>query len=176
MIDNHDNDAYRNQVKLNYEFSSWAGRTKAGNDNVRLAGFRIQSDDLQGWKLEEKEDQPGTDRARQVVRYIFSSLREPGTQRFATKVYECNSVLDAHEALIDVVMTYMAPKLPRCETTGLEVGDICFGSHGEVNLSVIFARFNILVEIQSTTPGPISANELARSIDSLILSRYEPPR
>jgi hypothetical protein len=85
---------------------------------------------------------------------------------------ECNSVLDAHESLIDVVMTYMAPRLPRCETNGLEIGDICFGSHGDVNLSVIFARFNILVETKNAGTEPTSVDEFARAVDGIIYSYY----
>jgi len=54
----------------------------------------------------------------------------------------------------------------------LAVGDICFGSHGEVNLSVIFARFNILVEIKSAALGPTPVDEFARTIDALILSQF----
>ena len=172
MTDNDADDAYRNQVKVNYEFSSWAGRTKVGNNDVRLLDFRIESEDLQGWKLEEEEQLPPGTRQLRVVRHIYRSLRESTSQRLVTKVFECNSVTDAHETLIDVVMTYMARNLPRCETKGLEVGDICFGSHGDVNLSVIFARFNILVEIQSATPGPPSVDEFARNVDSLISIRF----
>jgi len=172
MIDNEADDAYRNQVKLNYQFSSWAGQTKVGNSNVRLLDFRIESEDLQGWKLEEKEELPPGTRQQRVFRYIHSPARESSNQRYVSTIFECSSVFDAHETLIDVVMTYMARKLPRCETRGLEIGDICFGSHGEVNLSVIFARFNILVEIQSAIPGPAPVNAFAGAVDSLILSRY----
>ena len=173
MIDNDADDAYRNQVKLNYEFSRWAGQTKEGNNDVRLSDFRIQPEDFP-WKLEEEEELPPSARQKQVVRYIFTAsfAREGGTQRLVTTVFECNSVIEAHESLIDIVMTYMARNLPRCETKGLQIGDICFGSHGEINLSVIFARFNILVEIKSTTPGPAPVDEFARNVDSLILRQY----
>jgi hypothetical protein len=66
----------------------------------------------------------------------------------------------------------MAPKLPKCETKNLTVGDVCFGSHGDVNLSVIFARFNILSEIAVATPGSVSVDEIAKAVDSLILNQY----
>ena|SRR2546425_1442264 len=172
MIDMNADEAYRNEVKANYQFSSWAGHTKEGDSHVRLTDFSIVSEELQGWRLQEKEESPSFNRQQRIVRYIYNSLREGGGPRVVSTVFECNSVLEAHETLIDVVMTYMAPNLPRCETKGLEVGDICFGSHGEVNLSVIFARFNILVEIQSTTPGPASVDDFARNLDSLILNQY----
>jgi hypothetical protein len=122
--------------------------------------------------LEEKQDLTPSNRQEHVTRYICVS--PPGTKdrRIITTVFECKSVDDAHETLIDVVMTYMAPNLPRCETRGLTIGDICFGSHGEVNLSVIFARFNILVEVKSATPEQTLVDEFARTVDSLILTQF----
>ena len=167
MINIDADEAYRNQVKTRYEFSSWAGRTKAGDKDVRLADFRIGAEELRGWRLEQSEELPSP-KQQHVVRYIYSSSGEGVGRRVVLTTLECSSVLDAHETLIDVVMTYMAPSLPRCETRGLEIGDICFGSHGEVNLSVIFARFNILAEIQNAGAEAISVDEFARSVDSLI--------
>ncbi len=174
MMEINNEDAYRDRVKANYEFSSWAGRAKEGAD-FQLSNFAIRPQDLEGWIQEQSEELPPTNRQRRVVRYIFNSAGARG-QRLVATVFECNSVEDAHESLIDVVMTYMAPSLPRCETRGLEIGDICFGSHGEVNLNVIFARFNILAEIKSATPGQTSVDEFARSLDSLIYSQYVKPR
>jgi hypothetical protein len=159
-------------VKANYEYSEWAGRTKEGDSSVRLQDFVIRVEELSRWRQEQSEELPGTERQSRVVRYIFSPSGEPGGQRLIVTVFECNSLNDAHESLIDVVMTYMAPSLPRCETRGLEIGDICFGSHGDVNLNVIFARFNILVEIKSATEGSNSVDGFARSLDSLIRNQY----
>ena len=166
MMEINNEDAYRDRVKANYEFSSWAGRTKEG---ASFQSSKLDISSLEGWT--QSEELPATQRQRRVERHIFNSSDARG-QRFIVTVFECNSVEEAHESLIDVVMTYMAPSLPRCETRGLEIGDICFGSHGEVNLNVIFARFNILVEVKSATPGPTSVDEFARRVDSLIRDQY----
>jgi hypothetical protein len=174
MMEINNEDAYRDRVKLNYEFSTWAGRTKEGV-SFQLSNFAIRSQDLEGWTEEQSEELPATKRQRRVMRYVFSSPDVRG-QRLIVTVFECNSVEDAHESLIDVVMTYMAPSLPRCETRGLEIGDVCFGSHGDVNLNVIFARFNILVEVKSASPGPASVDELAKSLDSVIYNQYRKSR
>ena len=165
MIDANDN--YRNQVKENYDFSSWAGRTAEG----QVTDFDIPPDAIKGLELAEREELPASDKQRRIVRYVYSTSRKAGGTRLVLTVFECNSVPDAHETLIDIVMTYMARKLPRCETKALEVGDICFCGHGEVNSPVIFARANILVEIKSASSPPEPVDEVARSIDSLILSR-----
>jgi hypothetical protein len=170
MMEINNEDAYRDRVKANYEFSSWAGRTKEGA-GFELSDFSIRTQDLEGWLVEQSEELPATGRLRRVVRYVFHSP-DASSQRIIVTAFECNSVEDAHESLIDVVMTYMAPSLPRCETKGLEIGDICFGSHGAVNLHVIFARFNILAQVKSATPGPNAVDGLARSLDSQIYDQY----
>jgi hypothetical protein len=170
MMELNNEDAYRDRVKTNYEFSSWAGRTKEGV-SFQLGRFSIRSQDLEGWTELQSEELPVSKRQFRVLRHVVN-FREPHSQRLIVTVFECHSVEDAHESLIDVVMTYMAPSLPRCETRGLEIGDICFGSHGEVNLNVIFARFNILVEVKSATPGPNGVDGLARSLDSQIYDQY----
>ena len=170
MSANFSDEGYRDAVKQNYDFSEWAGRTKEGARDVHLSGFALPAR-AETLEVAEREDQTPASRQNRVMRYICVS--PPGSQRrIKTTIFECKSVDDAHETLIDVVMTYMARKLPRCETTGLAIGDICFGSHGEVNLSVIFARFNILVEIKSATPGPTPVDEFARRIDALILNQF----
>lgn len=169
MIDN-DTDAYRDGVKRNYEFSEWAGQTKQGDREVRLSEFELAPQRFEGWNLAEREDLPISTRQRRIVRYIFNSGGKG--QRLISTVYECISVIDAHETLIDVVMTYMAPKLPRCGEKGLEIGDICFAGASEMNVSVIFARFNILTEIQSVGPEPVSVDAFARRTDEMILAAY----
>jgi hypothetical protein len=170
MTEQFSEEAYRERVKQNFDYGQWSGRTREGDVSSQIRDFTLPSK-LNGLDLDSTEELTPSTRQRRVTRYIWTS-REIIARRVITTVFECNSVADAHETLIDIVMTYMAPKLPRCETKGLEVGDICFGSHGDVNLSVIFARFNILVEIQSATPGPTSVDDVASNIDSLILTRH----
>ena len=168
MSEKFSEETYRNGVKQNYDFSEWAGRTKEGDRNVKIRGFMLPPAGTL-FQVVEKEDLSPSRRQDRVTRYICVS---PPERRIITTVFECNSVEEAHETLIDVVMTYMAPSLPRCETTNLTVGDICFGSHGDLNLSIIFARFNILTEIKSATPGPTSVDDFAKAMDSLILGEY----
>lgn len=171
MINLDADEAYRNRVKINYEFSTWAGLTREGPKDARLTDVRISPEQIKGWKLEGAEELPSV-RQRRERRYIYVASESGGPRRLLLTTLECDSVLDAHESLIDIVMTYMAPSLPRCETKGLELGDICFGSHGAVNFSVIFARFNILVEIKNAGTEPVSVDEFARAVDSVIHSYY----
>jgi hypothetical protein len=167
MSEKFSEEAFRDRVKQNYDFYQWANHTKEGDGTVRIRGFVLPpAGNI--FSVVEKEDLTPSSRQDRVTRYICVSR----SSRIITTIFECKSVSEAHETLIDVVMTYMAPKLPKCETTNLAVGDICFGSHGDQNLSVIFARFNILSEITSATPGPTSVDEFAKAVDSLILNQY----
>ena len=168
MSEKFSEEAFRERVKQNYDFYEWANHTREGDGTVRISGFALPPTGTV-FAVVEKEDLTPSSRQDRVTRYICES---PPGRRVITTIFECKSVNDAHETLIDVVMTYMAPKLPRCETTNLIAGDICFGSHGEHNLAVIFARFNILSEIKSATPGPNSVDEFAKAVDDLILNRY----
>lgn len=168
MSEKFSEEAFRERVKQNYDFYQWANHTKEGDGTVKIIGFALPPTG-NIFSVIEKEDLTPSSRQDRVTRYICES---PRGRRVITTIFECQSVSDAHETLIDVVMTYMAPKLPKCETTNLTVGDICFGSHGELNLSIIFARFNILSEIKSATPGSVSVDEFAKAVDSLILNRY----
>lgn len=167
MSEQFSEEAFRDRVKQNYDYSEWAGRTKEGDRGVRISGFVLPSNTFE---VVEKEELSPARRQDRVTRYIVSPRGEK--RRVNITVFECKSVEEAHETLIDIVMTYMAPTLPRCETTNLTVGDICFGSHGDVNLTVIFARFNILCEIKSATPGPNSVDEFAKAVDASILDQY----
>ena len=170
MSEKFSEEAYREQVKQNYDFYQWANHTKEGDRSVKISGFVLPST-ATTFQVVEKEELSPSPRQNRVTRYICVSP-DGGKDRIITTIFECRTVADAHESLIDVVMTYMAPKLPKCETKNLTVGDICFGSPGDVNLSVIFARFNILSEIKSATPGPTSVDEIAKAVDALILNQY----
>ncbi|HXT62410.1 MAG TPA: hypothetical protein VN696_05175 [Pyrinomonadaceae bacterium] len=164
MIDTDDHAAYREEVKQNFGFSEWAGQTKEADREVRSLDLQTMT-----VPIAEHEDLPTSSRQRRIVRYIFGSAGKGG--QLVSMIYECNSTMDAHETLIDVVMTYMAPKLPRCGEKGLEIGDICFAGASETNVSVIFARFNILAEVRSVGQEPVSVDALARGLDELILSQ-----
>ena len=170
MSEKFSEEAFRERVKQNYDFNEWAGHTKEGDRNVKISGFVLPST-ATTFQVVEKEELSPSSRQNRVTRYVCVSPTG-GKGRIITTIFECRTVDEAHESLIDVVMTYMAPKLPKCETKNLTVGDICFGSPGDVNLSVIFARFNILSEIKSATPGPTSVDEIAKAVDSLILNQY----
>src|ERR1044072_3121004 len=80
MIDIDADEAYRNQVKANYEFVTWAGHTREGTPDVRLRDLRIGSAQIEKWKLEAAEELQ-TVRERRQLRYIYVSRESDGRRR-----------------------------------------------------------------------------------------------
>ncbi|MHC4066797.1 MAG: hypothetical protein ACYSUI_20160, partial [Planctomycetota bacterium] len=68
----------------------------------------------------------------------------------------------------DVVIASMAPSLPPCGEVGIRAGDICFGSHGDFPTGTIFARYNVLVHVQSIGQTAVSVGPFAAAIDELL--------
>jgi hypothetical protein len=160
-------DEQRRAVKDRYDFSGWAGKTR-GDASGLIAKFLLPSNALVGWVRENKEEVAPFFRGRRTIRLTYSPVAPNAGERALITVTECDSVLDSHESLIDTVMTYMAPSLPRCESLGFEIGDVCFGCHGELQVAVIFARYNLLVGVDSIGAKSIAVSPLARDIDSFL--------
>jgi hypothetical protein len=84
------------------------------------------------------------------------------------KLFEHASVPEAHEALVDLLMSSMAPSLPPCAEVGVRAGDVCFASHGDVQTGVMFARHNVVVHVQSIGGRAVSVAPFAAAIDRLL--------
>lgn len=158
---------YREKVKENYDFSSWAGKTKRPEARPS-ADFNILFDTLNDLQLEERKDLPLSYGEKRAIRYIYSCPESITEDRVVITTYEFESVGEAHEGLINAVMTYMAPTLPTCESKGIEIGDVCFGCHSDIQTSLIFARSNILVEIDSIGTHDLSVVEFAQKVDQTL--------
>jgi hypothetical protein len=147
-----------------FQFDEWAGKTRSGRE-VTLRDFEFDAEAIGGLSLESFAELSPAFGARRMIRYFFAGLEAPAEDRVLIKVYEFSSVLDAHHGLMQAVATYMAPWLPRCETKGLELGDICFCGHDDLATSVIFARNNILAEVKSIGFNRRPVDEIAAELD-----------
>jgi hypothetical protein len=164
---------YREEVKRRYGFAGWAGARRRSEAGLCL-GFIIPVRELRNLALEETEKLPPVSRERRAVRFIYRGAGARAVERAVVLAQECDSLIDAHEALIDLVMTYMAPSLPRCVSFGLAIGDICFGSHGKPQMSLLFSRDNMLIRVDSVGIRPLPVAEVAETIDRLIASEPRP--
>lgn len=156
-------EALRNAVKERYEFSTWAGKTKGAAERVSR-GFLPRAEQIQGYTFERRVGIPGT--SSQYTDY-YRKQDNPAV-RMAVTIYEYDSVLGAHERLVDLLAACTAPNLPRAESQGLDLGDIAFSGHGEEPHALFFARQNVVVEVRSVGSTHVSVKELAEAIDRQI--------
>jgi hypothetical protein len=155
-----------------FEFDRWAGRTK-GVEGRLAKDFRISVDEADGLVVEETIDLPLSYGEKRAIRYVYVRPDAATEDRIVVTTYEFISLIDAHRGLIRAVTTYMAPTLPRCESRGIELGDVCFACHGDAPVALIFARYNVLIEIQSVGRHELSVVDLAKQIDELILQERD---
>jgi len=158
---------HRNKVKERYGFAAWGGKTR-GPEAGLTRNFLIPWKYLSPFKVERQEVTPVSLREGREVTYIFISPEAPKDERLLIRVWECDGVATAHEALIDVVMTFMATSLPPCSSLDLEIGDVCFGSHGNRQVAMIFARNNLLIDIRSLGLRKLAVSSYAAKLDQLI--------
>ena len=82
-------------------------------------------------------------------------------------LFECASVTDAHEYLIDVLSEFESAAIVR--RTDASVGDVAFGTDSVV----LFARSNLVVLIRKATPQAEAVLPVAQAIDALVLGRLK---
>lgn len=80
-------------------------------------------------------------------------------------VKQMPSVKDAHEALVDVLETSMAPRLIPAEERDLAVGHIAFVGYDPAVDAIHFVRGSTLITINNTGGEIIPVGEIAEEID-----------
>lgn len=165
---------HRNEVKSRYGFSDWAGSVK-GDPSVTRTEVQLPEPLVEGWAVERVDSiSEGMERVRAANRSLYGRTDAAGRLRVMVRLYEYDTPMAAHEGLIDIVMTYMAPSLPACASVGIQAGDVCFGSHGDVQTGVIFARYNVLVQVESIGGEPTAVTPFVRTIDELLVGDTAP--
>lgn len=157
---------FREAVKERYRFSEWAGRVE-GEESVVRRDVRLPDGLVEGWSVERTHDLSEM-MGVPAARHVYARTDEGGRERVMVKLFEHASVLEAHEALIDLLMSSMAPSLPPCGEVGVRAGDVCFGSHGDVQTGVVFARHNVVVHVRSIGARVVSVAPFAEAIDGLL--------
>lgn len=160
-------DRYREQVKERYGFAQWAGRA-ADEEGVLRREVELPESLIEGWTRESSEPLTEFLRGDRAMRWVFAAGKAADADRVQVTLSEHGSAGDAHEALIDLVMTFMATSLPTCESVGIKAGDVCFGAHGDVQTGAVFARYNVLVQVESIGARPTSVAPFAERIDGIL--------
>jgi|SaaInl4_150m_RNA_FD_contig_21_176957_length_1675_multi_9_in_0_out_0_1 hypothetical protein len=160
------NDMYRNEVKERYSFSSWAEKSKEAQAGP-YKECSISEEGIHGLALLDKHHLPRNFRERRSQSYRLSpkDKTKDFEELFLVDLQECGSIEDAHENLIDTLMGCMSTRLPDLED---DIGDIAFGSHGDIQTSILFVRNNVVASVRSIGKKDVSVVETARVIDTFI--------
>ncbi|MBP2134343.1 hypothetical protein J2128_002309 [Methanomicrobium sp. W14] len=89
--------------------------------------------------------------------------------RVMVRISEYGTHDDARMALLEEVSFSSAPTLPRLDELGIEIGDVGFTGHGDVNTGITFVRRNILADVRSIGEEPVSVREFTRFVDNYII-------
>lgn len=153
-------------LKERYEFTTWVGKTST-NYTHRITRWEPGFALIGATNLIAR----AWGRSGQGRMYWFTLLEKPSV-RLHLRVHECNSVSDAHEAIMSYFLncTSLHP-LPLWSSHGLDIGDRSYLSRsGEA--SIIFARNNMFL-ILGVVQGDYSVTPLAERLDKQ-LKEYKP--
>ncbi len=149
-------------MKAIYNFDEWAGKTKEQYSGI-VTNLTVNFGE--GYKIlniNRKDDFNSGDKF-----YILCETNNPKTE-VSVRIYECSSILSAHELLMKSFSNCTAIQpFPLGETKNISIGDRCYIGHGyATNLTIEFVRNNILVDCTSIS---IPVLDLAKEIDAQIL-------
>jgi hypothetical protein len=173
-------DSRREKIKEIHKFSSWTTKVKDKKRRDLSTDFSVSRKEFtdieyfSNWELVRKEP-VRTERAEcKGTEYLW---RDPTPEKeeelVQIRIFECNSSSNAHEAIIDFMMSASVPKFPNCEESGIDIGDVCFAGYGQIPTGIIFARDNVMVYIRSVGKNDISVKEIAEKIDSMIRGKID---
>jgi hypothetical protein len=170
---NHKN-ARREKMKDMHSFSAWKKRmskkTVCFNVNTLISKKDFSGlEQCLNWELVKKKSMPIERPGCKCTQYLFKNPEpEKKEELVLIRMTECDSFSNAHESIIDFMMTSTLPKFPNGEEVGLNVGDICFGSHAKIPVSVLFARDNLMVYVRSVGADDVNVEKVAVKIDEII--------
>ncbi|HEY9605196.1 MAG TPA: hypothetical protein V6C85_26560, partial [Allocoleopsis sp.] len=84
-------------------------------------------------------------------------------------VYESNSLIAAHEFLLEFLSTFQSPLMQRQEDS--EVGDVAFATPGDTG--IVFARANLVISLGNAGRELIPIAEIARQFDQYLFHHPE---
>ncbi|MFZ1219463.1 MAG: hypothetical protein WAO00_09225 [Chthoniobacterales bacterium] len=151
---------FRSAIKERYGFAAWP-LTPVARPLAEKRGFVPKQAEVRPFLLERRRALPDHRNA-----YIDFYHRADDPQvLFSVTVIEHQTPEEAHEALVDFLTTVMAPTLPATSEKGIEVGDVGFAGHAEVQTDVCFTRGTVFIRVQSIGDKEASVKELAEILD-----------
>ena len=154
--------AERDTLKERHRFREWAGKSSVPADR-NVQGLSLTGEEVPGFRLERSDRRVDTQPPR-----LTSLWRRAANQAVVrVDLFECASVADAHEYLIDALNEFESAAIVR--RTDVAIGDVAFGTDSVV----LFARANLVVLVRKASPQTEAVLPIAQTIDALILGRLK---
>jgi hypothetical protein len=154
----------RQYLVQRYRATEWHGRDVAGRQII--TGFDFTGSELRGWTLHRKRrDERATP---PPIRSLWHR-GDPVTELLAIDVWECASIVAAHDQLLEALANIQSDAVERHDG----IGDIGFGLG---HTMALFARVNVVVLLRNAGPRPVDVGPIARAIDELLVRLSEPRR
>ena len=150
--------------KTTLEFESWADKIMDKEVGL-LEDIIIPDEFFEGFYLINKTESESTFHSKRAIKYMFGVDKQKNDKLIQVILCECDSVSNAHESIIDYFMGSMANKIPRGEEKNIQVGDITFIGYGDKVSTIIFARNNIMVAMQSVGDTDMDIQTFAKTFD-----------
>jgi len=152
----------REALKERHRFREWAGKSATPADRA-VRKFTLTGDELPGLRLDR------VDRREDAQPPRLTAFWRRGATQAAVRVdvFECASVNEAHEYLIDALNEFESAGIVR--RTDVTLGDVAFGTDSVA----LFARANLVVLVRKATPQTEPITPVAQMIDNVILRRLQ---
>jgi hypothetical protein len=156
-------------------FPNWAGRTRGDKFSGFFTNIVIPDEIFTTtFSLPRTSEHPTHYHARRVKKYLYAGDRSKGKKKetlIEVIIAECNSIIKAHESIIDFMANSMASKIPCGEERGITIGDISFTGNSKRLLSIVFARNNIMAIVRSVGNLDLNVKSYAKKLDDFLVSK-----
>ncbi|HSK72371.1 MAG TPA: hypothetical protein VK892_11780 [Pyrinomonadaceae bacterium] len=158
-------------LKKHYAFDEWRNRNTL-DDNLFVWKFFPSENELAGWQprrvqrveLPEVEKSDGPT----FIQSIWQGAEDETETLLRVDSFECRSLEDAHEYLLQTLGEFQSPLLKRTEEIA---GDVAFTFPGET--TALFARANLVILLRNAGRKVQPVTQLAAKFDETLISKPE---
>jgi hypothetical protein len=156
--------AQKEFLDKHFAVKEWYGRGGSGRRMVRE--FRLEGLEIKNWRLQRVKTEAG---AKTIALRSLWAHGDSGEELLSVDVFECASVKEARDQLLEMLADVQSPKVER-QTGQTAPGDVAFGL---ANTMILFARANLVVWIRNAGPRIVPVGVVARKLDAQILRLVE---
>jgi hypothetical protein len=152
-----------------YDIQKWAEKAIAGK-RLFIIGFFMSGKEIPGWNL-IKVIPEQIYKKRRTIAYLWQRAECKIEELIRIDIVESGSWQQSHEALLELLEGYQAPRLPEATSKKIELGDVAYTGFGEIIQSVVFVRANMIIRIHSVGKQNVSVIDIGKQLDNLLITK-----